>query len=186
MRCFRPNWRPCIGTRERASHPCRQPCWRWLRCCRGYLGVSDAEAVELSVVDRRWKLVLDCLEATEPPFSQGALGEFRARLLRTELDRRLLERMVEVVRRTRVDTPSGYRNGYGKPRRLSLTSGTIMARRPRVRGLEGRFVSRILPLFKRRTQEVGELLPELYLHRLALGDFELALRGLLGEEAPFW
>ncbi len=28
------------------------------------------------------------------------------------------------------------------------------------------------------------MLPELYLHGLSLGDFELALRGLLGEEAP--
>jgi putative transposase len=39
-------------------------------------------------------------------------------------------------------------------------------------------------LFKRQTKEVGELLPQLYLHGLALGDFELALRGLLGDGAP--
>jgi transposase-like protein len=50
--------------------------------------------------------------------------------------------------------------------------------------LDERFVSRVLPLFKRRTREVGELLPRLYLHGLALGDFDLALRGLLGEAAP--
>jgi transposase-like protein len=31
---------------------------------------------------------------------------------------------------------------------------------------------------------VGELLPELYLHGLSSGDFELAMRGLLGEGAP--
>jgi putative transposase len=53
-----------------------------------------------------------------------------------------------------------------------------------VRGLADRFVSRVLPLFKRRTQDVGELLPTLYLHGLALGDFDLALRGLLGDAAP--
>ena len=53
-----------------------------------------------------------------------------------------------------------------------------------MRGLEARFESRILPLFARRTKEVGDLLPELYLHGLSLGDFELALRGLLGEGAP--
>jgi transposase-like protein len=41
-----------------------------------------------------------------------------------------------------------------------------------------------LPLFKRRTEEVGRLLPELYLHGLAHGDFDLALRGLLGAAAP--
>ena len=42
----------------------------------------------------------------------------------------------------------------------------------------------MLPLFARRTKELGALLPELYLHGLAEGDFELAMRGLLGEGAP--
>jgi putative transposase len=88
------------------------------------------------------------------------------------------------ARRGAVDAPAGMRNGDGKPRRLSLTAGTITVRRPRVRGLNERFVSRVLPLFKRRTREVGELLPTLYLHGLAWGDFELALRGLLGDAAP--
>ena len=83
-----------------------------------------------------------------------------------------------------VDAAPGYRNGYGKARRLAMSSGTITVRRPRVRGLEERFESRVLPLFARRTKEIGELLPELYLHGLAEGDFELALRGLLGEGAP--
>jgi putative transposase len=79
---------------------------------------------------------------------------------------------------------SGYRNGYGKPRRVALTAGTITVRRPRMRNLAERFESRVLPLFKRRTAELGALLPQLYLHGLSSGDFELALRGLLGEGAP--
>lgn len=83
-----------------------------------------------------------------------------------------------------VDGAKGYRNGYGKPRRLALSSGTIRLRRPRVRDTEEKFESQVLPLFKRRSEEVGQLLPELYLHGLAKGDFELALRGLLGEGAP--
>jgi transposase-like protein len=103
----------------------------------------------------------------------------------------VLEEEVEQVlgraryeRRDGVDATPGYRNGFGKPRRLSAMAGTITVRRPRVRGLEGRFESQLLPLFKRRTEEVGRLLPELYLHGLAHGDFDLALRGLLGEAAP--
>jgi putative transposase len=68
------------------------------------------------------------------------------------------------ARRGAVDAPQGMRKGYGKPRRLSLTSGTITVRRPRVRGLGERFVSRVLPLFQRRTRQVGTLLPQLYLH----------------------
>lgn len=82
------------------------------------------------------------------------------------------------------EAASGYRNGYGKPRRVALTAGTITVRRPRMRNLAERFESRVLPLFKRRTAELGAVLPRLYLHGLASGDFELALRGLLGEGAP--
>jgi hypothetical protein len=72
---------------------------------QAYLQVSDAEAVELSVMDRRWQLVLDCLDATAPPFSQGALGEFRVRLLRTDLDRRLLGRTVAVAQQSQAFEP---------------------------------------------------------------------------------
>jgi putative transposase len=88
------------------------------------------------------------------------------------------------ARRAAVETPQGMRHGYGKPRRLSLTSGTITVRRPRVRGLGERFISRVLPVFQRRTRQVGERLPQLYRHGLALGAFELALRGLRGAGAP--
>ncbi len=104
---------------------------------------------------------------------------------------RLLEEEVTSVlgrvkggRKSSVDSAPGYRNGFGKVRRFSMSSGTIEVRRPRLRGLEERFESRILPLFRRRTKEVGELLPQLYLHGLSQGDFELALRGLLGDGAP--
>lgn len=102
----------------------------------------------------------------------------------------LEEEVVELLgrrkseRRAVVDAAEGYRNGHGKVRRLSMMAGTIELRRPRLRGLEQRFESRILPLFVRRTEQVSELLPQLYLHGLAQGDFELALRGLLGEGAP--
>ena len=62
-----------------------------------------------------------------------------------------------------------------------MMAGTIEVRRPWVRDLEQRFESRLLPLSVRRTEQVGELLPQLYLHGLAQGDFELALRGLLDQ-----
>ncbi len=104
---------------------------------------------------------------------------------------RILEEEVMVLlgrrrsqRRAAVDAPAGYRNGYGEPRRLAMLNGTISLRRPRLRGIAGRFESRVLPLFERRTNELGEMLPALYLHGLSLGDFELALRGLLGDGAP--
>jgi len=78
----------------------------------------------------------------------------------------------------------GYRNGHGKPRKVSLSCGTIEVRRPRVRDLEEKFESRVLPMFARQSRKVQAVLPELYLEGLALRDFDRALRGLLGEGAP--
>jgi len=86
--------------------------------------------------------------------------------------------------RQRPPSAGGYRNGYGTPRRLTLSCGTITVRRPRVRDGEAQFMSRVLPLFKRKSLAGERLLPDLYLHGLAPGDFELALRGLLGDGAP--
>jgi hypothetical protein len=67
---------------------------------QGYLGMSDAEMVELTVVDLRVQMVLGCLGTEAPPFSQGALQEFRERLIAADLDRRLLERTVDVAKRS--------------------------------------------------------------------------------------
>jgi len=115
-------------------------------------------------------------------FARQSMQQLLQRLLEEEVDG-LLGRG-RYARREAVDPAAGYRNGFGKPRRVSLSSGTLTVRRPRVRGLTERFESRLLPAFKRRTEEVGRLLPELYLHGLAHGDFDLALRGLLGDGAP--
>lgn len=118
------------------------------------------------------------------------LEEWVRTQIQTFVQELLEEEIIELLgrrksaRRAAVDGATGYRNGYGKPRHLTLRSGTITVRRPRVRGLEARFASVVLPLFARRTQAVSALLPELYLHGLAHRDFDLALRGLLGETAP--
>lgn len=68
---------------------------------QGYVQASDAEAPELSVMDARWQLVLGCLGATKPAFSQGGLQQFRERLIAHDMDRRLLERTIEVAKRSR-------------------------------------------------------------------------------------
>ena len=83
-----------------------------------------------------------------------------------------------------VDGTCGYWNGHGKAKKFALLNGTITVHRPRVRGTEERFESKVIPFFKRRSKELSGMLPELYLRGLEKGDFELALRGLLGEGAP--
>jgi Transposase domain (DUF772) len=68
---------------------------------QAYTGVSDDEVIEATVMDRRWQLVLDCLDADAPPFSKGTLVGFRKRLIEQNLDRRLVERTVELARSTK-------------------------------------------------------------------------------------
>ena len=68
---------------------------------QGYLKVSDADAVEMTVVDLRWQMVLDCIGAEKPAFSQGALFEFRERLIASDMDRRLLEHTARIARSTK-------------------------------------------------------------------------------------
>lgn len=72
---------------------------------QSYAGASDASAVELSLLDLRWQMVLDCLGAVDPVFSQGALFDFRERLITTGLDRRLLERSRELAYETKAFDP---------------------------------------------------------------------------------
>jgi IS5 family transposase len=64
---------------------------------QAYTGVSDDEAVEATTMDRRWQLVLDCLDCAEPPFSKGTLVAFRQRMIDQSWDRRLIERTVEIA-----------------------------------------------------------------------------------------
>jgi putative transposase len=83
------------------------------------------------------------------------------------------------------------RNGRARERKLTVGAGTVAVRAPRVNdkrvdaetGQRRKFSSKILPAYARRSPKVTEVLPVLYLHGLSTGDFEPALRDLLGEDA---
>jgi putative transposase len=83
------------------------------------------------------------------------------------------------------------RNGHARERRVTVGSGTVPVRAPRVNdkrvdeetGKRRRFSSWILPKYARRSPKVTEVLPILYLRGLSTGDFGPALRDLLGEDA---
>jgi hypothetical protein len=68
---------------------------------QAYAGASDDEVIEATVMDRRWQLVLDCMDAEHPPFSKGTLVGFRQRLIECDLDRRLVERTVTLAAATK-------------------------------------------------------------------------------------
>jgi putative transposase len=83
------------------------------------------------------------------------------------------------------------RNGHARERRVTVGSGTVRIRAPRVNdkrveddsGERQRFSSKILPAYARRSPKVTDVLPILYLRGLSTGDFAPALRDLLGEDA---
>jgi len=82
------------------------------------------------------------------------------------------------------------RNGYASARKVTVGSGTIEVRAPRIddrrmdeSGERHRFRSRILPPYMRRSPKVAEVLPILYLRGLSTGDFRQALPVLLGADA---
>ena len=83
------------------------------------------------------------------------------------------------------------RNGFHEPREVSTAAGAVPVRQPRVNdkrvdeatGERGRFASAILPAWARKSPQVAEVLPLLYLHGLSSGDFVPALEQFLGSTA---
>jgi transposase-like protein len=75
------------------------------------------------------------------------------------------------------------RNGLGRPRKVTMGSGTIEVQCPRVddRREGEQFFSSILPPYLRKSPKVESLLPILYLKGLSTNDFKSALGSFLGE-----
>lgn len=80
------------------------------------------------------------------------------------------------------------RNGYHEPREVTRAAGVVPVRQPRVNdkrvdpvtGERRRFSSAILPAWCRKSPQVAEVLPLLYLHGLSTSDFVPALEQFLG------
>ncbi|HEX5256988.1 MAG TPA: IS256 family transposase [Mycobacterium sp.] len=83
------------------------------------------------------------------------------------------------------------RNGYHGEREVLTAAGAVMVRAPRVNdkrvdpdtGERQRFSSAILPAWARKSPQMAEVLPLLYLHGLSSGDFAPALEQFLGTGA---
>ena len=83
------------------------------------------------------------------------------------------------------------RHGHGPMRRIQTGVGPVEVQRPKVRDRADvpeaekiRFTSVILPRWARRSKSLDALLPVLYLRGISTGDFQEALAGLLGKDAP--
>ena len=130
-------------------------------------------------------------DSPEVPMTRSEGISFVDALALSEIQKKLQETLEyerdEIVGRSWHDHhPEGmtalqYRNGYGKPRSLTCGSGTMQIQMPRLRTP---YESKIVEKYQRLTEAMQVLLPRLYLHGLATGDFQPALGWLLGEEAP--
>jgi hypothetical protein len=67
---------------------------------QAYTGASDDEAIEAMTMDRRWQLVLDCLDCEHAPFSKATLVRCRQAMIKHRLERRLIERTIELAAKT--------------------------------------------------------------------------------------
>jgi putative transposase len=83
------------------------------------------------------------------------------------------------------------RNGHAPERQIQTGIGPLGVRRPKLRDRGGaesgapiRFTSAILPAYLRRTRNLEELLPWLYLKGVSTGQFGEAMAALLGADAP--
>lgn len=77
------------------------------------------------------------------------------------------------------------RNGRGDERKLLMGCGTIGVKAPRVNDKrpDRKFTSSILPPYMRRSPNVSEVIPILYLKGISSGKFQTALQALLGKDA---
>jgi transposase-like protein len=105
------------------------------------------------------------------------------------LERMLAEEVDEALGRARYapgGRETGYRNGYAREREIGIGSWSVPVRAPRVSDLpEGSapFASAILPRRRYLSAETQRLFARLYLEGLSSGDFEPAMRELMGERA---
>ncbi len=80
----------------------------------------------------------------------------------------------------------GYRNGSATERKITVGSGTIKIKTPRVSDVpahQEQFESQIVKPYQRRSKTLEQVFPKLFIEGLATRDFEPALRCLMGEAA---
>lgn len=103
--------------RPRGQEPCAPALLAMVMLLQRYDGLSDADAVDAAENDRRWQLVLGTLDDEEAPFGQGTLVRFRTRMIANDLDKKLVERTVELAKKT---------GGFGwKQLRVALDSSPL-------------------------------------------------------------
>ena len=85
----------------RGQEPCPPALLAMVMLLQRYAGLSDAAAVDQAENDQRWKLVLGTLGKKQAPFGQGSLVRFRAKAIAHDLDKKLVDRTIELAKKTK-------------------------------------------------------------------------------------
>lgn len=92
----------CAAYEPRGQEPCPPAMLAMAMLLQRYTGLGDAAAVDQAENDQRWRLVLGTLGKKRAPFGQGSLVRFRAKAIAHDLDRRLVDRTVELAKTTKL------------------------------------------------------------------------------------
>ncbi len=85
----------------RGQEPCPPAMLAMVMLLQRYQVPSDAAAVDEAENDQRRQLVLGTLGKKRAPFGQGTLVRFREKLIAHNLDKRLVDRTVELAKKTK-------------------------------------------------------------------------------------
>ncbi len=126
--------------------------------------------------------------------NEANLPQFNLERLARNAAQRIIQEALEIevaeflergkYAKTSAEDFRGYRNGHHQKRTISTSFGSLEVRVPRVSDNAEKFDSQLVKKYKRRSEGLDCLFPNLFVEGLATRDFEPALRFLVGESAP--
>lgn len=126
--------------------------------------------------------------------NEAELPEFNLEKLARNAAQQMIQQALELevaeflergkYQKTDAEDFRGYRNGHHKQRTIATSFGSLEVKVPRVSDSTEKFQSNLVKKYRRRSEGLDCLFPNLFVEGLATRDFEPALRFLVGESAP--
>lgn len=107
-------------------------------------------------------------------------------LLKKAIEAELKELLAQYADKKVAGKAAVIRNGYLPEREIKTGIGSVIVKVPKVRDRSGegiKFNSELVPPYLKRTQNLEDFLPLLYLRGISTGDFNDTLSALFGEQA---
>lgn len=88
------------GERRRGEEPVPPAQLAMAGLLQAAFNIPDHDVPDLTVMDRRWQMVLDCLDVDQSAFSQGTIFRFRQRMIEHGLDKVLFDKTIGLAKKT--------------------------------------------------------------------------------------